>query len=146
MPRRNVSAIIDVNESVKQLETELRILTTRKVGLETNVKDLTAKRDGLDTEISNLAEKIEKQVKDAEAKSGEMIEFAQDKVNKANAREAESVQKQEELKDHLKAASDLIKSNEGMKNNLAIQEVEGKIKIQKIKALLLMISEAIKNI
>ena len=146
MPRRNVSAIIDVNESVKQLETELRILTTRKVGLETNVKDLTAKRDGLDTEISNLAEKIEKQVKDAKAKSGEMIEFAQDKVNKANAREAESVQKQEELKDHLKAASDLIKSNEGMKNNLAIQEVEGKIKIQKIKALLLMISEAIKNI
>jgi len=146
MPRRNVSAIIDVNESVKQLETELRILTTRKAGLETNVKDLTAKRDGLDTEISNLAEKIEKQVKDAKAKSGEMIEFAQDKVNKANAREAESVQKQEELKDHLKAASDLIKSNEGMKNNLAIQEVEGKIKIQKIKALLLMISEAIKNI
>ena len=56
------------------------------------------------------------------------------------------MQKQEELKDHLKAASDLIKSNEGMKNNLAIQEVEGKIKIQKIKALLLMISEAIKNI
>ena len=146
MPRRNVSAIIDVNESVKQLETELRILTTRKAGLETNVKDLTAKRDGLDTEISNLAEKIEKQVKAAETKSGEMIEFAQDKVNKANAREAESVQKQEELKDHLKAASDLIKSNEGMKNNLAIQEVEGKIKIQKIKDLLLMISEAIKNI
>ena len=132
MPRRGTSVIIDVNESVKQLENELRVLTTQKQNLLANVKELEAKRDSLNKEMSNLSEKIQKIEKETKAEADRITDIAKEKMEKANIREAESVEKQIELNRKIKDAENLIKSNEGLQRNLNLQTEAVKERIKKI--------------
>ncbi len=132
MPRRGTSVIIDVNESVKQLENELRVLTTQKQNLLANVKELEAKRDSLNKEMSNLSEKIQKIEKETKAEADRITGIAKEKMEKANIREAESVEKQIELNRKIKDAENLIKSNEGLQRNLNLQTEVVKERIKKI--------------
>jgi len=132
MPRRGVSAIMDVNESVKQLENELRILTTQKQNLLTNVKDLEARRDNLNKEITILSSKVEKTIKDAKDEANRITKIAQEKMDKSNIRESENVNKLVELNKKIKDAENLIKSNEGSQRNLSLQTETVKERIKKI--------------
>jgi len=132
MARRGTSVIIDVNESVKQLENELRILTTQKQNLLANIKELEAKRDSLNKEMSNLSEKIQKIEKETKTEADRITDIAKEKMEKANIREAESVEKQVELNKKIKDGENLIKSNEGTQRNLNLQVEEAKSKRKKI--------------
>ena len=133
MPRRRgTSVIMDVNESVKQLENELRVLTTQKQNLLTNIKELESKRDSLNKEMSNLSEKIQKIEKSTKAEADRITNIAKDKMEKANIRESESVNKQTELNGKIKEAENLIKSNEGLQKNLNLQTEVVKERIKKI--------------
>ena len=132
MARRGTSVIIDVNESVKQLENELRILTTQKQNLLANIKELEAKRDSLNKEMSNLSEKIQKIEKETKTEADRITDIAKEKMEKANIREAESVEKQVELNKKIKDGENLIKSNEGLKKNLDLQTEAVKERIKKI--------------
>jgi len=132
MPRRGTSVIIDVNESVKQLENELRILTTQKQNLLANIKELESKRDSLNKEMSNLSEKIQKIEKETKAEADRITDIAKEKMEKANIRESESVEKQVELNRKIKDGENLIKSNEGLQRNLNLQTEAVKERIKKI--------------
>lgn len=146
MSRRNVSAIVDVNESVKQLENELRVLTTQKQNLLVNIKDLEAQRDKLNTEFSLLAEKIEKTTKQAKDEAEKITKIAQDKIEKANTREGQSVEKQEELVNKIKEAENLFKSNAGMQKNLLQQEGIVKSKVEFLETMVRSISQNLSNL
>ncbi len=130
--REGVSAIVDINESVKQLENELRILTTNKQALSANVSELVTERDGLLKEVSELKEKVKKVLGDADKESQRLIDIESEKVKKANLKEGELSEKQSVLDSKIKDANNLIKSNEGLKRNLDLQITEAKAKLSKI--------------
>lgn len=144
--RRGTSVIINVNESVKQLENEIRVLTTQKQNLLTNVDELETKRDSLNKDISTLSEKIEKTLKDAQAEADRITNIAKDKLEKANIREAESVEKLVSLNDKIKDAENSIKSNEGLKHNLDLQIGEANIKLKKINDFIELLKINLKDI
>ena len=121
MPRRGVSAIVDVNESVKQLENEIRVLNTQKQNLLLNVSNLEKERDGLNKEISNLGNKIKQVEADAKVEADRLTGFAKEKLDKSIVRESESTRKETELNNKLKEVNNLIKSNEGLKGTLNLQ-------------------------
>ena len=146
MPRRSVSAVFDVTESVKQLESEIRVLTTRKQGLLTNIGELEIKSDSLNKEISTLSDKVEKTTKEAKVEADRITKIAQEKIEKANIRESESVEKLTELNNKIGEAKNLIKSNEGMQKNLDLQTAEVKDRIKKIENLLDLIKTNLKDI
>lgn len=129
--REGVSAIVDINESVKQLENELRILTTNKQALSVSVDELTGKRDGLLKEVSELEAKVKKVLADANNESDRIIGIANDKAKKANIKESELADKQTDLDNKIKAGENIIKSNEGLKKNLDLM-TEG-VKNQRTK-------------
>ncbi len=130
--REGISAIVDINESVKQLENELRILTTNKQALSANVSELVTERDGLLKEVSELKEKVKKVLGDADKESQRLIDIESEKVKKANLKEGELSEKQSVLDSKIKDANNLIKSNEGLKRNLDLQITEAKAKLSKI--------------
>ena len=147
MPRRRgTSVIMDVNESVKQLENELRILTTQKQNLLANIKELEAKRDGLNKEMSNLSEKIQKIERETKAEADRITHIAKEKMEKASIRESESVDKQVELNRKIKDAENLIKSNEGLKINLDLQIEEVKNRRNKIDKFVELLKANLKDI
>lgn len=130
--REGVSVIVDISESVKQLENELRILTTNKQALSVSVSELIGKRDGLLKEISEIEVKVKKVLADANSESDRIISIANEKAKKANIKESELADKQTLLDSKIKDASNLIKSNEGLKKNLDLQVTETKDKLAKI--------------
>lgn len=134
MGRRDVSVIMDVTESVKQLENEIRILTTQKGALEISVKELVVKRDELLTEMNNLSAKLEAAEKANKEECDKLLSNAKEKVEKANAREAVTVEEQVKVNDKMKEADNLIKSNMGLQKNLVSLNEEAKKKLQKIDA------------
>lgn len=134
MGRRDVSVIMDVTESVKQLENEIRILTTQKGALEISVKELVVKRDELLTEMNNLSAKLEAAEKANKEECDKLLSNAKEKVEKANAREAVTVEEQVKVNDKMKEADNLIKSNTGLQKNLVSLNEEAKKRLQKIDA------------
>ncbi len=135
MPRREgVSAIVDISESVKQLENELRILTTNKQALMGSVDELTGKRNNLLKEVSELENKVKEVLETANSESERIVGIANEKAKKANIRESELADKQSLLDNKLKDANNLIKSNEGLKKNLELQIEEAKLKNSKINS------------
>ncbi len=146
MPRRGVSAIMDVNESVKQLENELRILTTQKSQLLTNNGELESKRDSLLKESAELSAKIAKKEKETKDEADRILGIVKDKMEKTNIRESESVEKLTTLNGKIKDAENLIKSNEGLKKNLDLQLEEVKVKRNKIKEFVELVKTNLKDI
>ncbi len=147
MPRREgVSAIVDITESVKQLENELRILTTNKQALTVSVSELTAKRDDLLKEVSELEAKVKKILADANSESDRIIGIANEKAKKANIKESELADKQTDLDNKIKAGENIIKSNEGLKKNLDLQTEEAKNKLAKINDFVELLRTKLKDI
>ncbi len=146
MPRRGVSAIMDVNESVKQLENELRILTTQKSQLLTNNGELESKRDSLLKESAELSAKIAKKEKETKDEADRILGIVKDKMEKTNIRESESVEKLTTLNGKIKDAENLIKSNEGLKKNLDLQLEEVKVKRNKINEFVELLKTNLKDI
>jgi len=146
MPRRGVSAIMDVNESVKQLENELRVLTTQKSQLLTNNGELESKRDSLLKESAELSAKIAKKEKETKDEADRILGIVKDKMEKTNIRESESVEKLTTLNGKIKDAENLIKSNEGLKKNLDLQLEEVKVKRNKINKFVELLGINLKDI
>lgn len=144
--REGASAIVDFTESIKQLENETRILTSNKQALQVSVGELEAKRDGLLKEVAELESKVKQILSEAQAEADKLVGIEKDKVAKANAREADSVNKQIALDEKLKRAGDLIKSNEGLKNNLDLQLKDVKERLEKIGAFVELLKNKLSEI
>ena len=132
--REGVSAIVDVTESIKQLENELRILTTQKGAYSAEVKNLEAKKSTLLNDVAKLEEKVKEVLANADTEAQRLIGIESEKVKKANIKEGELAEKEYLLNNKIKEAENLIKSNEGLKKNLELQIDEAKSKNTKINS------------
>jgi len=145
MARRGTSVMIDINESVKQLENELRILNTRKQSLLGSIDEVSQKRDKVLNEYVNMEAKIKALNTETKEKSDKLIALAEEKFHTANEKDAVAAGKVSELNDKIKDAENLIKSNLGTQKNLGIQGEEIKNKIIKLEGLVDLIQETLKD-
>ncbi len=145
MARRGTSVMLDINESVKQLENELRILNTQKQSLVGNIDELSQKRDKILNEYVDTESKIKQLNKEAKEKNDKLIVLAEDKFRTANDKDAIAAVKISELNEKIKDAENLIKSNLGTQKNLEIRENEIKAKMAKLGNLISLIEKALKD-
>ena len=135
-----------IEDILKQAQSEVSTLKTQKSTLIINLKELEEKRNKLSQEILELSIQIEKTKRESKEKIDEMMNLAQDKLTKTTAKESEASGKVSELNIKLKEAENLIKSNEGLKNNLTKQNDEAKSKIENINKKIEAIREIAKDL
>ena len=122
-------------KEVRRLEGE----KSRLIG-ENNV---TAKKiSDLKEQQIVLEKKAQDIIADAQTESNRIINLAQEKLNRANSRDAEASGKLGELNQKIKDAENVKKSNEGLKKNLEILTMEAQNKISKLNDVI----DLIKNI
>lgn len=137
--RKSFGAVLD--ETVSQMEHDVRALKTQQVTLKTNIKELQDIRDKLSDEIVKLEEQYSTDSKENEEKISSLMETAKEKLSKASLKESEVSGKLSELNEKIKKCNNLIKSNEGSRNNLGIQRKELDEKTLKLSDLLKEINE-----
>ena len=144
MDRKKFSSVMD--EAINQLEKEVRVLKTQQANLAVNVKNLEGVRDKLSKEIYDLGVKRDLVIKETEDKKNSIIKTAQEKLDKATAKDTEASNKLSEFNQKQKEAEDIIKSNKGLKDNLSRQQIDLDNKIKKIDALIKLSQETLKNL
>lgn len=144
MDRKGFGAILD--ETVGRMENDVRVLKNQQATLKTNLSELESKRDRLSEEIFGLEKKHSTVVKECKAEIDKMMESAQEKLTKANVKEAESSGKLAELNEKIKKCDNLILSNQGLQKNLEIQNGEVKNKVDKLVKLVNDIGEVIEGL
>lgn len=122
MDRKSFASVLD--EAVGKLEGDVRVLKNQQQTLTVNIKDLEGKRDKLSQEIIDFTGKLADIKKNTKEEADKIVGLAQEKLNKANTKDAEASGKSAELSQKQKEVNDLIKSNQGKEKNLAIAKDE----------------------
>ena len=129
MDRKSFASVLD--EAVGKLEGDVRVLKNQQATITVNLKELETKRNKLSQEIIDYTNKLAEIKKTAKDEADRIISSAQEKLDRANTKEAEASGKIVELNEKIKEADNLIKSNQGKEKNLAIAKDESdKLKIK----------------
>ncbi len=141
---KNLGAVLD--ETVNQMESDVRVLKNRRVTLTDNVKELAAQRDKLSEEIASLETDHIKAVRECKEEIDSMMESAKEKLNNANSKDAEASGKLSELNENIRDSEKLIKTNEGAKKTLEIQSEDVKNRSEKLNGLIDIIEKTMKEL
>jgi len=144
MNRKGFGAVLD--ETVSQMEHDVRVLGNKQVTLKTNVKELEKTRDKLSSEIFDLESQHASDLKNNKKEIDSMMESAKKKLGNANLKESEASGKLAELNEKIEDCEKLTKSNQGTQKNLEIQNTELKEKNIKLTKLSNTISEVLKEL
>jgi len=142
--RKSFGSILD--ETVNQMESDVRILKNQQATLQTNVLELEAKRNKISEEILNLEKEHSERMKECKSEIELIMKSAQEKLNKASLKDSELSIKLENLNEKIKESENIIKSNQGLQKNLNIQLNDLKFKFDKLLLLNNMISDTIKDL
>lgn len=135
-----------LDELVGDLKRDVRVLQTQRQTLTVNLQDLESKRDKLSNDILNLEKKHSQVVKEYKDDIDGMMKSAQEKLTRATIKEGEAVGKVSELNQKIKEADSLIKSNQGLHENLKKQGIESQKKSEKLDNLIHLINETLDSI
>lgn len=144
MKRKDFGSILD--ETVSQMERDVRALKNQRVTLGENIKDLEKTRQRLSDEIVDLEVKHKSDMDKYKNEIDLMMKKAKDKLGNATLKESDANTKLLDLNEKIKESDNLIKSNEGSKNTLEIQTKDVNSRIEKLVNLAGIIGEVLKNI
>jgi chromosome segregation ATPase len=122
MERKKFGALLD--ETVSQMESDVRVLKNKQVVLKTNVSELEKERDRLSEEIAILEKTHVDSVKKCKEEAESIMEAVKEKLKKASVSDSQASGKLAELNDKIKESDDIIKSNKGLQKSLESQNEE----------------------
>lgn len=144
MREKSVNSLID--DALKQAQSRLNVLKTQTQTATLNLKDLENRRNKLSEEILGLEKKKETTIRETQEEKDRILKLAQEKLGRANSRDAEVSGKLAELNQKQKEAEDIVKSNQGLQKNLDIRKDDIDKKILKLKSLIELINKTLENL
>lgn len=145
--KKKFSSVVDVVcDEIKQLETTVRVLKNKEAVGRVNLKELESKRDTLSKEIYGLEKEKKAVIKETQEEKEKILASAQEKLQNATAKETEASGKLSALNKREKEADDIVKSNQGLQENLNRQKENIENKIMKLKGLIGTIQSTLQNL
>jgi len=133
-----------IEKEVRKLKGVVKTLKNKEVSVIANLKVLEETRNEKSKDILKLDKEFAKKKKEHQEEIDSMLEKAQGKVNSANTKEALAAGKISQLDKREKEATDLIKSNEGLRGTLTKLKNTLKEKIEVIDSIKDLINEKLK--
>lgn len=140
----------DLNKFLKgvtgELEEKVQNLRNQATVGKENLRIIEEQRNSLSQEVIDLNKKLKELKENLKNEREKIVGESEKRLANAILKETEVAQKSSGLTVKLKEADNLIKSNQGLKKNLELQESENSKKEEKLNKLISMINEVIQSL